>query len=112
MPTTRKSHASSRRPHMPAPVSLPLPAKAANGCAPNQTKCRSHDEQPLGADACGAASMLSQSARAHQAALACAPPRPDVAALTSGRWSVGGTKLESYQASRQGLYVLPVQVRG
>lgn len=97
---------------MPAPVSLPLPAKAANGCAPNQTKCRSHDEQPLGADACGAASMLSQSARAHQAALACAPPRPDVAALTSGRWSVGGTKLESYQASRQGLYVLPVQVRG
>lgn len=55
--------------------------------------------------------MLAQSARAHQAALALAPLRPDLAALSSGRWSVGRTGGELYQDSRQGVYVLPVQAR-
>ncbi|KAI7839331.1 hypothetical protein COHA_006922 [Chlorella ohadii] len=89
-----------------------LPPEAATQCgcwSPEDYKMRSHDEQPLGADACGAASVLAQSARAHQAALALAPLRPDLAALSSGRWSVGRTGGELYQDSRQGVYVLPVQ---
>lgn len=71
--------------------------------------CRSHDEQPLGADACGAASVRAQSARAHQAALTCVPLRPDLATPSLGRWGLGGTGGELYQDSRQGVYVLPVQ---
>lgn len=76
---------------------------------PHHCTCRSHDEQPLGADACGAASVRAQSARAHQAALACAPLRPDLATPSRGRWGLGGTGGELYQDSRQGVYVLPVQ---
>ena len=71
---------------------------------------RSRDEQPLGADQCGAASVLAQSARAHGGALACGRRPPELAVLSSGNWMGAGAGLEPYQASAQGLYVLPVQV--
>ncbi|PRW57972.1 SAD1 UNC-84 domain 1- isoform A [Chlorella sorokiniana] len=89
---------------------LPPEASAQCGCwSPEDYQMRSHDEQPLGADACGAASVLAQSARASQAALTCAPQRPELTVLSGGRWGIGGTGGELYQDSRQGVYVLPVQ---
>lgn len=83
-----------------------VPTSPGIGWDPARYVMRSLDEQPLGCDCCGSPSVLSQSARAHGAALACARPPEEL--RQQGLWAAEGT-LEPWQSSRQGLYMLPLQ---
>lgn len=77
---------------------------------PSPPHChRSQDEQPLGADACGSPSLVSQSARACYAALG--GRRRDAAGQQRmpSSWSAAAS-LEPYQGCSQGLYVTPLQL--
>ena len=84
---------------------------------PSNYVMHSHDEQPLGSHACSTSeSCLAISARAHGAALAV-PRRPDSAhslgsftAAATAAAASGSNRSEAFQSSRQGLYVLPMQV--